>query len=161
VAPVSRLSIMLGRTFGGITTAFLQSLLLIIFALFIGFHIVSIAGLFVAFGFMLLIGLVFISIGLILASVMTDMQGFGLILNLLIFPIFFLSGAIYPVSALPGFIRYVTYANPLTYGVDGMRGALLGVSVFPVWMDAAILGAIAIAMLALGAYSFSKAKAVA
>lgn len=161
VAPVSRLSIMLGRTFGGITTAFLQSLLLIVFALFIGFHIVSIAGLFMAFGFMLLIGLVFISIGLILASVMTDMQGFGLILNLLIFPIFFLSGAIYPVSALPGFIRYVTYANPLTYGVDGMRGALLGVSVFPVWMDAAILGAIAIAMLALGAYSFSKAKAVA
>ena len=161
VAPVSRLSIMLGRTFGGITTAFLQSLLLIVFALFIGFHVVSIAGLFVAFGFMLLIGLVFISIGLILASVMTDMQGFGLILNLLIFPIFFLSGAIYPVSALPGFIRYVTYANPLTYGVDGMRGALLGVSVFPVWMDAAILGAIALAMLALGAYSFSKAKAVA
>lgn len=70
-------------------------------------------------------------------------------------------GAIYPVSALPSFIRYVTYVNPLTYGVDGMRGALLGVSVFPVWVDAAVLGAIAIAMLALGAYSFSKAKAVA
>lgn len=110
---------------------------------------------------MLLIGLVFISIGLILASVMTDMQGFGLILNLLVFPIFFLSGAIYPVSALPGFIRYVTYVNPLTYGVDWMRGALLGVSVFPVLMDALVLGAIALVMLALGAYSFSKAKAVA
>ncbi len=110
---------------------------------------------------MLLIGLVFISIGLILASVMTDMQGFGLILNMLVFPIFFLSGAIYPVSALPGFIRYVTYVNPLTYGVDGMRGALLGVSVFPVLMDALVLGAIALVMLALGAYSFSKAKAVA
>ncbi|MEM0150012.1 MAG: ABC transporter permease [Candidatus Micrarchaeaceae archaeon] len=158
VAPVQRISIMLGRTFGGITTAFLQSLLLIIFALFIGFRVSSIAGLFAAFGFMLLIGLVFISLGLILASIMTDMQGFGLILNLLIFPLFFLSGAIYPVNALPAAIRYITYANPLTYGVDGMRGALIGVSVMPEWLDALILVFIALVMLGIGAYAFSKSK---
>ncbi|MEM3181156.1 MAG: ABC transporter permease [Candidatus Micrarchaeaceae archaeon] len=161
VAPVKRISIMLGRTFGGITTAFLQSLLLIIFALFIGFHVSSIAGLLVTFGFMLLIGFVFISLGLVLASIMTDMQGFGLILNLLIFPLFFLSGAIYPVDALPKIVRYITYVNPLTYGVDGMRGALMNASVFPIWVDAMVLGAIAIGMLSLGAYSFSKARVIA
>jgi ABC-2 type transport system permease protein len=158
VAPVKRISIMLGRTFGGITTAFLQSVLLVIFAIFIGFHIGSILSLLIAFGFMILIGLAFVSIGLIIASIMTDMQGFGLILNLLIFPLFFLSGAIYPINVLPNVVRYITYINPLTYGIDGMRGAFLHASIFPIWFDALVLGIVALILISIGALAFSKAK---
>jgi ABC-2 type transport system permease protein len=160
VAPVSRLSILFGRILGGLSTAIIQSTLLIVISLFIGFTIPNIFALIITFGFMFLIGLVFISMGLIIASFMKDMQGFGLILNLLIFPLFFLSGAIYPITVLPSSVKFITMINPLTYGVDGIRGTLIGVSAFPTYIDFSILIIVAIIMLGLGAYAFSKAKNV-
>lgn len=163
VAPVSRTSIVLGRALGGLTTAVLQSTLLIIISLFLGFSINSVSGLIGAYIFMVLIGLVFISLGLIIASTMKDMQGFGLILNLLIFPLFFLSGAIYPVTVLPAVVRDITYLNPLTYGVDGMRAALIGVSIFGsngIWIDFGVLLILSVVMLAISSIFFSKEKPV-
>ncbi len=160
VVPVRRVSIVLGRVLGGLSTAIIQSTLLIIISLFIGFKIPSILGILITYGFMVLIGIVFISLGLIIASFMKDMQGFGLILNLLIFPLFFLSGAIYPITVLPTVVKYITYINPLTYGVDGMRAALIGISVFPGYVDALVLGIIAVVMLALGAIAFAKGRIV-
>lgn len=160
VAPVSRTSILFGRVLGGLTTAIIQSTILIVISLFIGFRIPSVLALGLTLVFMFLIGLIFISVGLIIASFMKDMQGFGLILNLLIFPLFFLSGAIYPITILPKSVRYITMVNPLTYGVDGIRGALIGISAFPIYLDFIILGIVACIMLALGTYAFSKAKNV-
>ncbi|BCS91100.1 MAG: multidrug ABC transporter permease [Candidatus Micrarchaeota archaeon] len=160
VAPVSRLSIMLGRTLGGVTTAFIQSIMLIIFSILIGFKIISVLGLIASFIFMLLIGLIFVSLGLIIASVMSDIQGFGLILNLLIFPLFFLSGALYPLNVLPKYVRYIVYLNPLTYGIDGIRGALINFSIFGETNDFIILLIVAAASLSIGAHAFSKAKIV-
>ncbi len=163
VAPVQRVSIVIGRVLGGLTTALIQSTLLIIISLFIGFSIPTILSILEAYGFMFLIGVIFICLGLIIASFMKDMQGFGLILNLLIFPLFFLSGAIYPITALPSIVKYITYLNPLTYGVDGMRSVLIGISVFGTmggYIDTAVLIIVALVMLILASISFSKGKII-
>jgi ABC-2 type transport system permease protein len=91
---------------------------------------------------------------------MKDMQGFNLIMNFIIFPVFFLSGAIFPLSNLPEGIKYISYVDPLTYGVDGMRAALLGTSTFPITYDFAALLGFSTAMVLIGAYSFEKSESV-
>ena len=101
VAPVSRLEIMIGQTLGGATAAVIQGLILMVLALFIGLHPVGIAGFLVAIGFMALIGVTFTAFGIAIASRMEDMHGFQLIMNFVIFPIFGLSGALFPINSLP------------------------------------------------------------
>jgi ABC-2 type transport system permease protein len=160
VAPVSRLAIVLGRTAGGLTTGLIQGLLLLAVAVILGFRIPGAGAFLLAFLFMLLIASTFNGLGLVFASLMKDMQGFGLIMNFVIFPIFFLSGAMYPVKNLPAGIRVLSYIDPLTYGVDGLRSALLGVSAFGVGLDLAVMGGGACLMLILGAYLFDKSEAV-
>jgi ABC-2 type transport system permease protein len=84
------------------------------------------------------------------------MQGFQLIMNFLVMPIFFLSGALFPLSNLPTALTVITRIDPLTYGIDGLRGALIGTGHFSVGVDLAVLGGVAIAFLALGAHRFSR-----
>jgi len=79
-----------------------------------------------------------------------------LIINFLIMPLFFLSGALFPLSGLPPTIQAVTYANPLSYGVDGIRGILSGTMHFTFYTDFTVLLAFAVVVLALGTYLFSK-----
>ncbi len=102
VAPVSRLEIMLGQTAGGATTAVVQGLMILILSILIGLSIQSIPGFLIAIGFMVLIGIGFTAFGIAIASSMEDMNGFQLIMNFVIFPIFGLSGALFPISSLPG-----------------------------------------------------------
>jgi len=112
------------------------------------------------FVFMVLIAFTFIGLGLIFASKMKDMQGFGIIINFIIFPLFFLSGALYPLKNLPWFIRAVSYADPLTYGIDGLRGVLIGVNALPVVVDLLIMVGFSLVMLFLGAWFFEKSESV-
>lgn len=156
VAPVKRVSIVLGRIAGGMTTAFIQGIMILFIAIIMGFEIVGIGSIFLAIVFMLLIATTFIGLGLIFASKMKDIHGFSLVMNFVIFPVFLLSGALFPIDNLPGWIRVFSYADPLTYGVDGMRGALLGVSTFPIVLDLVILAGFAAGMVLLGAYFFEK-----
>jgi ABC-2 type transport system permease protein len=86
------------------------------------------------------------------------MQGFGIVMNFVIFPIFFLSGALYPLGNLPVYVRVLTYIDPLTYGLDGLRGALIGVSTFPIGFDLLLMTAISLIMVFLGAYFFEKSE---
>jgi ABC-2 type transport system permease protein len=109
--------------------------------------------------FMLLIAVVFAALGTIIGSSLKDMQGFQLVMNFLVMPIFFLSGALYPLSNLPTVLALATRLDPLSYGVDGLRGAFIGVSHFDILMDLAILGALAACFLALGARAFSRIQA--
>ncbi len=161
VAPVNRVSIVLGRIAGGATTAILQGLAILLISMLAGFRISS-AHLFTALPlallFMVLVSTAFIGLGLIFASNMKDMQGFQLIMNFVIFPLFFLSGALYPLENLPPAIRYISYADPLTYGVDGLRGALLGMGSMPLALDAGILAGLSFVMVALGAYFFERSE---
>lgn len=156
VAPVPRLYIMIGRTLGGATVAMLQGLLILIICLIAGFRPVSLA--MVPFGilFMALIAVVFAALGTAIGSGLQDMQGFQLIMNFLVLPIFFLSGALYPLDNLARPLAFVTRLDPLTYGVDGLRASLINLTQFGMKTDITVLCAIAVVLLCFGAWRFSK-----
>jgi ABC-2 type transport system permease protein len=156
VAPVSRFEIMLGRTLGGATVGAIQGTIVFLLTLIVGFRPVNIFLLPLGFIFIFLIGVLFTSLGTGIASKLEDMQGFQLIMNFLIMPIFFLSGALFPLNGLPRAMEIVTKIDPLTYGVDGLRGALIGVSNFSLSLDFAVLIIVASAFLLIGSYLFSK-----
>jgi len=158
VAPVSRVSIALGRIAGGATIALIQGTMILLITLLMGFEIISIWAFILSLIFMILISMTFISFGLIFASRMKDVHGFQLIVNFVVFPVFFLSGALYPLNNLPAVIRYLSFIDPLTYGVDGMRAAFTGFSVFPVYADLIVMVIISSAMVLLSAYLFEKSK---
>jgi ABC-2 type transport system permease protein len=156
VAPVPRVHIMIGRTLGGATVAMLQGTLMLLVCLIAGFRPASAGGLMMAPVFMLLIAVVFCALGTAIGSRLQDMQGFQLVMNFLVLPIFFLSGALFPLDNLPAALSFLTRLDPLSYGIDGLRGTLIAASHFGLGVDLAVLVAVAAAFVALGAHSFSK-----
>jgi ABC-2 type transport system permease protein len=158
VTPVSRLSIVLGRIAGSSTIALGQSFLILFLSMIFGFRFKSIPGLLVGVVFMILIIFTFIGLGLAFASRMKNMQGFQLIMNFVIFPIFFLSGALFPVQGLPKVIKPLVYLNPLTYGIDGLRGGLIGSSALPLMVDFVVLLGVCIAFVVLGSVLFETSE---
>jgi ABC-2 type transport system permease protein len=156
VAPVPRLHIMAGRTLGGATVAMIQGILVLVVCLIAGFRPQSLLAIPLALAFMALIAIVFSALGTVIGSSLKDMQGFQLIMNFLVLPIFFLSGALFPLTNLPTALTVATRLDPLTYGVDGLRGALIGLSQIGVATDFAVLLLVAAAFLALGARAFSR-----
>jgi ABC-2 type transport system permease protein len=160
VAPVSRVSIVLGRIAGGVTTALVQGIAILGVSFLMGFEVKTILSLPLAIVFMALISVSFLGLGLIFASKMKDMQGFNIVFNFVIFPLFFLSGALYPLENFPTWLRVISYIDPLTYGVDGLRGVLIGVSSFSVLFDLFMMIAMSLIMILMGAYFFEKSEAV-
>lgn len=158
VAPVSRFQIMLGRTLGGATVATIQGLIVLCITFFVGFR-PNLIMIIPAILLMFLIALFFTALGTGIASRLEDMQGFQVIMNFLVMPIFFLSGALFPLTGLPSVIEFLVRIDPLSYGVDAIRGALVGGSQFGVGLDAMILVVITLLMLWLGAYLFSGIEA--
>jgi ABC-2 type transport system permease protein len=158
VAPVSRVSIVLGRIAGGATTALIQGGAILLLSLALGFSIPGIPALLGATLFMVLISVTFISLGLVFASNMKDIHGFNLITNFVVFPLFLLSGALFPLENLPPAVQAFAYVNPLTYGVDGLRGTLLSASAFPVPLDLAVLGLSSLVMVALASFFFERCR---
>ncbi len=156
VAPVSRLSIMVGRTLGGATVASLQGVLVLIIAIIAGFRPVSWFGIAPALGIMFFIALLFSALGIMVASKLKDMQGFQLIMNFLVMPLFFLSGALFPLQNVPDALLLVARFDPLTYGVDALRHFLLGSSVFGIVTDISVLVVVTAAFLFMGARFFSQ-----
>lgn len=156
VAPVSRMSIVTGKTLGGVTVALLQGVLVVVVCLLAGFRPASLMGVLAAFFYMALIALVFSGLGTAIGSRLQDMQGFQLIMNFLVLPIFFLSGALFPLDHLPKVLGAITSADPLSYGIDGLRGTLIGRWHFGLLVDASVLCAIAVVLLTTGSYLFSK-----
>lgn len=158
VAPVRRIEIMIGQTIGGATTAFIQGFIILILSIFVRGQIFSLGGFLTAALFMFLIGLSFTALGIAFASLMDDMHGFQLIMNFVIFPIFGLSGAMFPISSLPDGLRFLTYLDPLTYGVEGIRAGLLGSSQIPPLVCLLVLSGFTLIMVAIGGYLFNRMK---
>lgn len=158
VAPIGRWAIVLGRISGGATVNLVQGILILIISLFFGFKITSFLTFFLALFFMLLISVGFMGVGVAIASKMEDPQGFSLIMNFFTFPCFLLSGAMFPVSNFPVWLRPLSLINPLTYGVDGLRFSLTGFSQFPLILDLAIISIFGLAMVWFSAYLFSKSE---
>jgi ABC-2 type transport system permease protein len=156
VAPVPRLWIILGRILGGATIAFFQGLIFLGVCLMAGFRWHNLGALPLAFLFMALIGIVFSAVGSAIGSALSDAQGFQFIIGFLIMPVFFLSGAMFPLDNLPKALTILTRLDPLSYGVDGLRDALNGAALFGFATDFMVLSVVAVLLLALSSYLFSK-----
>lgn len=139
VAPVSRLRILLGNALGGATIAILQGVFVFIVAIIMGFRPYNWAMLPLAFLITLALSVMLTSFGAGLASMVEDFQGFQGINNFLIFPLFFLSSALYPLNNVPDFLRILSSINPLTYCVDGLRFALIHQTHFGLGKDMLVL----------------------
>ncbi len=156
VAPVPRVHIMIGRTSGAATTAMLQGLLVAVVCVVAGFRPVSLSMVPLALGYLALIALLFAALGTTIGSSIKDMQGFQMVMNFLVLPIFFLSGALFPLRGLPAVLAALTSIDPLSYGVDGLRSALIAQSHFGFTTDAAVLISLAVVVVCLGAWRFTK-----
>jgi ABC-2 type transport system permease protein len=155
VAPAPRTIVMLGRTLGSATIATLQGVVVLLLSLLFGFR-PDLALLPLALFFMALIAVVFSAMGTAIGSLLEDMQGFQLIMNFLLMPLFFLSGALFPLDGLPRALEVVTRVDPLSYGVDGLRYALTHAGSFPIGLDIGVLGVLAVVLLLLGGFFFSR-----
>lgn len=156
VAPVPRVVVMIGKTLGGATVATIQGLLVLAICLIAGFRPVNWATLPLALVFMILTAIVFAGLGMAIGSMLQDMQGFQLIMNFLVMPIFFLSGALFPLKDLPSVLSFITRLDPLSYGIDGLRSVLIGTSQFEPLLSIAVLCGAAVLFVAFGGYSFSR-----
>lgn len=156
VAPVSRLNIMIGRTLGGATVATMQGIIVLLISVVAGFRPTNLILLPVALLIMALIALLFTALGTAIASLLEDMQGFQMIMNFLVMPLFFLSGALFPLQGLPEVIVLISSLNPLAYGVDGLRGAFVNQVYFGFSIDFLVLSGVSALFLVIGSYLFSK-----
>jgi ABC-2 type transport system permease protein len=123
VAPVSRMSIVLGKVLGGTVLAFGQAFLFLLLAPTVGIHL-SFVGFLGSLLMMLILAFALTALGFCIAWRMSSTQGFHAIMNLFLMPMWFLSGALFPPSGAAGFIRAVMMINPLTYGMEALRRAM-------------------------------------
>ena len=156
VAPVPRILIMTGRTLGGATVSMMQGLIVVAICFAAGFRITAFSGLPLAFLFMALIAVMFTALGTAIASVLSDFQGFQFVMNFLVMPIFFLTGALFPLSGVPRALQIMAGLDPLSYGVDGLRAALIHTAHFGIALDLAVLGVVSLLLLSAGSYLFSR-----
>jgi ABC-2 type transport system permease protein len=160
VTPASRTSIVLGMISGSATTSLIQALIIMMMSVLLGFRLPFIPAILSSLVIMVLISMIFINIGLILSSVLKDFHGFSTVINFIAFPLFLLSGALFPVSNLPASIRVLSYFDPLTYGVDALRGVLIGHSEFSIALDISILLTLSVMMVFASGYFFRRAEAI-
>jgi ABC-2 type transport system permease protein len=159
VAPVSRLKIMLGGALGGATTAVLQGTLVLVISLFLGFrpHSWLLVPVTLAILSVLAVSIACFSSGI--GSFVEDMQGFQAINQFIVFPLYFLSGALYPLNNVPDWLRIIAEVNPMSYAVDAMRATLIGQTHFGLPKDLIVLTVTFIVCLAFGAYRFRHIEA--
>jgi len=158
IAPVSRFYVALGKAVGGVTTAMIQGLLILIIAWLIGIKYISIIGVIAAIGVMFVSGIGFIGLGIAVASKIDSHEGFQMVMSFLTMPLVLLSGAFFPISKLPAWMNVLVYSNPLTYGVEALRYFLLGKSVIPISLSIAVIIVFAFAMIGLGGKTFENTK---
>ena len=162
VAPISRMSIFLGKMVGDSTDALIQGVIVLILGLALGIKIDLITFL-ACLPVMLLITFGLVSIGLTIASFMGSLESFGAIQSFINLPLFFLSGALFQIQSLPDWMQAVSKANPLTYGVDALRNIILGgvwqpFQVQPLLVDLAVVGVFDLVMIIVGTWAFGKMK---
>ncbi|MGH8984387.1 MAG: ABC transporter permease [Acidimicrobiia bacterium] len=166
VAPVSRTALVLGKAVGGGSIAVVQGLILLLAAPLVGVTLSPLE--FVAmFGLLLLLAFALNAFGIVIASRMQRMEGFQMVMTLVVNPMLFLSGAIFPTDGLPTWLTVLTRLNPATYGVDPIRRVMLGSDavpltwgdwVVPIWLEVVIVFSLGTAMLAIAVQSFRKTE---
>lgn len=157
VAPLSRTTIFMGKVLGGMTDAMIQAVILLVIGIFLGIPFTPLnVFLTIIMLFALAIGLV--SLGLIIGSFMESPEGFGLVSSFAVYPLFLLSGALYPITNLPHWMQILTHIDPATYAVDGLRSVILGVSSMPYLPNLAIAIGFDIVLILAGTWAFNRMK---
>ncbi len=158
VAPLNRSTIFFGKVLGGSTDGLIQIVLLMILgALFFGIPL-SFYSVFMSFLIVILLLVSITSLGLTIGAIMESPEGFGLITSFVIFPLFFLSGALFPVDKLPAWLHVFVVINPVSYAVDGLRTVILGISGFGLALDFMVLIVFAVVMVLIGTAAFKRMK---
>lgn len=153
VAPASRSSIFIGKAMGGVTDAMVQAaVLLVVGAIFI--MPLDLASLAYLIPVLLLTSFSTASLGLFIGANMTSQEGFALVSNFVMWPMFFFSGALFPLQNLTGVLKDVSLVDPVTYAVDAIRVIMLGSGVFPLYYDISVLFVFAAITGALGMVAF-------
>ena len=155
VAPVSRASVFAGKVLGGATDAMVQVIFLLIIGLFIDIPLKPLVVI-EAFLMLMLISVAMVSIGLVIGANLKSPEGFGLVINFVMWPMFFFSNALFPLENIPAWLTTLTYINPMTYGVDAVRGIILGINHFPFYLDISVMLVFSATMMVLGVLSFRK-----
>jgi ABC-2 type transport system permease protein len=171
VAPVDRSAVAIGKALGGTTQAMIQGAVLLVLAPFIGVTL-TLETVLLLVPFLFVLAFALSSMGVAIASRMTSMQAFQIVMNFLLMPMFFLSGSLFPLTNLPDWMAVLTRLDPVSYGMDPIRRVVLGAelpaqatdalgltiggSVLPIWLEAGILLAFGVAMLGLAAYNFRR-----
>lgn len=155
VAPVHRTSIVIGKSLGGATTAIFQGIMMLGLAVLLG-ATVNIANLPYVIALMALVAMAFVSLGIVFGSIMEDMHGFQLITNFLVLPMFFLSGALFPLNTAPQIVQYISYIDPLTYAVEALRYFIVGSSNLPLGLCVGVLVAFFALCTFAAAYFFGR-----
>ncbi len=166
VSPISRFSIFLGKMLGDSSSAFLQGIIVFFVGIALGITIDPITFLY-TLPIMVLITFGLVSIGLTIASFMGSLESFGAIQTFINLPLFFLSGALFPLKGpginLPSWLTTAAAWDPLSYGVDALRSVILGASwtdlqIQPLWIDISIIALFDLIMIAIGTWAFSRMK---
>jgi len=157
VAPLSRTTIFIGKMVGGSIDALLQGIAMLVFGVVLGVKY-NVLVLLLSFLFMFVLASALVSLGLIIGANMESPEGFQLIVSFLVFPMFFFSGALFPLNNLPRYLMVVTVLDPLTYAVDGLRGLILGSSQLPIALSFTVLAAFAVLMVGIGTWTFTRLK---
>jgi len=157
VAPLSRTTIFVGKVLGGCTDSMIQGFIMLMISFTLGVYLTPSTFL-LAILILFLLSLSLVSAGLIIGSLMESPEGFNMIVSFLVFPLFFFSGALFPLKGLPLWLSTITYVDPVTYGVDSLRTVTIGVSQFPLSLDLAILAGFAAVMFTVGTRSFERMK---
>lgn len=159
VAPVSRLKIMLGGALGGATTSVIQGIIVFVISLALGFKPHNWESAIFALFFMSALAIAITSFSSGIGSFVQDMQGFQAINQFLVFPLYFLSGALYPLDHVPSWLRIIAEINPISYTVDAMRWSMLGTSRFGIWHDCLALLITLVVLISFGAIRFRHIEA--
>ncbi len=155
VAPVSRASVFAGKVLGGATDAMVQVIFILIIGLFINIPLKPLIVI-EAFFMLMLISVAMVSIGLVIGANLQSPEGFGLVINFVMWPMFFFSNALFTLENIPAWLTTLTYINPMTYGVDAVRGIILGFNHFPFYLDVSVMLIFSAIMMVLGVLSFRK-----
>jgi ABC-2 type transport system permease protein len=148
VAPTPRSTLILGKCLGGATSSTLQAAIILVFAPLASVRLtpLNVLEVFVA---MFVTALALTALGIVIAARMTDFEGFGTLQNFITLPLYLFSGAVFPVRGAPVWLQVILYINPLTYGVNAIRGALLGYGAAEIPLDLALLGVFTVIMLSV------------
>jgi ABC-2 type transport system permease protein len=164
VAPVSRGAIFVGKVVGGATDSMIQVVILLALGLALsasgaitGLHLGAVR-IVLALLVLALTTVACVSVGLIIGSLMESPEGFQLVSSFVVFPLFFLSGALFPIDKLPVWLAPFTLLDPLTYGVDGLRAVLLDASHFPLVLDLGVVTGFTVLVIVAGTYAFQRMK---